>query len=151
MEILIFLALVGIGYYFGSHAEKKHYAEIQVREAQMRDLPGVTFRKVPEDKDIEEVLLVTGSVVIAVDYFKVFVAGLRNIFGGRVSSYESLVDRARREAVLRMKDEARRIQADMILNQRIETSNLSEGAGTRSGGAPSIEAMAYGTAVRFRK
>ncbi|MFT6733724.1 MAG: hypothetical protein ACJAS9_001914 [Polaribacter sp.] len=38
------------------------------------------------------------------DYFKRFLAGLRNIFGGRVVTYESLVDRARREAILRMKE-----------------------------------------------
>lgn len=150
MEIIIFLALIGVGYFFGSQAEKKHFSELGAREKEMRDLPGVSFRSVPAGKEVEEAILVTGNVVIAVDYFKVFVAGLRNIFGGRVSSYESLVDRARREAVLRMKSEARIINADMIISQRIETSNLSEGAG-RGGGAPSIEALAYGTAVRFRK
>ncbi|MGQ0547496.1 MAG: YbjQ family protein, partial [Betaproteobacteria bacterium] len=51
--------------------------------------------------------LVAGSVVIADDYFKSLLAGLYSFFGGPVRSYESLLDRARREAVLRMKAEAR--------------------------------------------
>ena len=50
--------------------------------------------------------LVNGSTVVSNDYFKRLLAILRNIFGGRVKAYESLLDRARREAVLRMKDEA---------------------------------------------
>ena len=44
--------------------------------------------------------------MVSVDYFKRFLAGLRMIFGGRVSSYESLLDRARREALLRMRLQA---------------------------------------------
>ena len=47
------------------------------------------------------------------------------MFGGRVSAYETLVDRARREAILRMKEEAK--GADIILNMRLETSSISKG------------------------
>ena len=47
--------------------------------------------------------LVQGSAVISIDYFKRMLAALRNIVGGEVKSYETLVDRARREATLRMK------------------------------------------------
>jgi uncharacterized protein YbjQ (UPF0145 family) len=47
---------------------------------------------------------VSGSVVVSVDYFKRFLAGLRTLVGGRVTSYETLLDRARREAILRCKE-----------------------------------------------
>ena len=88
--------------------------------------------------------LVMGSVVVSVDYFKRFVAHLRMIFGGRVHTYESLLDRGRREAILRMQERAREQGASMIFNMRFETSSISKGGGQSVG---SVEVLAYGTAV----
>ncbi|MCH6588380.1 MAG: YbjQ family protein, partial [Proteobacteria bacterium] len=88
--------------------------------------------------------LVVAAVVISVDYFKRFVAGLRMIFGGRVHTYESLLDRGRREALLRMQERAKELGANMIFNVRLETSSISKGA-RRSVG--SVEVLAYGTAI----
>ena len=68
--------------------------------------------------------MVCGSAVISIDYFKRILAGLRNIFGGTVKSYETLIDRARREALLRMKEKAD--DATMIINVRIETSTIGK-------------------------
>ena len=48
---------------------------------------------------LQMTVLVAGSVVISEDYFKRIVSSLQSLFGGRLRSYESLVDRARREAV----------------------------------------------------
>ena len=85
-----------------------------------------------------------GNVVISVDYFKRFVAHLRMIFGGRVHTYESLLDRGRREALLRMQAEASDLGATMIFNTRFETSSISKGGRDSVG---SVEVLAYGTAV----
>ena len=86
--------------------------------------------------------------MISVDYFKRFLAGLRNIFGGEVRSYCSLLDRGRREAILRMKELWP--EADLIVNARVETSSISKGAQNRQGGSiGSTEVLAYGTAIRF--
>ena len=70
----------------------------------------------------------------------------RALVGGRITVYESLLDRGRREAIVRMKTEARRLGATMIFNVRLETSSLSE---DQSGRAPmfSAEFIAYGTAL----
>ena len=74
--------------------------------------------------------LVIGSAVIGEDYFKRIAAALKSIFGGRLTVYESLMDRGRREAVVRMKQQARAQGATMIFNVRFETASLSEsGAG----------------------
>tara|TARA_B100001105_G_C22118560_1_gene326510 strand:+ start:295 stop:525 length:231 start_codon:yes stop_codon:yes gene_type:complete len=69
---------------------------------------------------------------------------LRNIFGGRVGAYESLLDRARREAVLRMQDEACQLGAETIYNVKYETSRIGENAAK---GLGSVEVLAYGTAL----
>ena len=63
-----------------------------------------------------------------------------------MTSYESLVDRARREATLRMKEAAG--DAHIILNTRIETSAIGHSANQRST-VGSIEAIAYGTAITY--
>ena len=84
-----------------------------------------------------------GNAVISIDYFKRMLAGFINLLGGQVRSYETLVDRARREAILRMKQNAD--GADIILNVRVETSAIGESTGKKA--VSSVEAIAYGTAV----
>ena len=90
----------------------------------------------------------TGSAVISIDYFKRILAALRNIFGGEVAVYESLLDRARREALLRMKYQVPNAHA--IVNVRIETSAIGNSA-NRKNGLGSVEALAYGTAIWFEE
>jgi len=145
MEQLIFVAVfVTLGYFFGRRAEKKHFKSLIEREQQMNKLPAMASRMPPQDGKYDQVL-VSGSVVIANDYFKTFVAGLRNFFGGKISAYESLLDRARREALLRMKEEADRLGAELVFNVKYETSNIS---GQNSKKPPIIEVHAYGTALK---
>ncbi|MDF1763437.1 MAG: heavy metal-binding domain-containing protein, partial [Oleibacter sp.] len=102
MGFLIFLTLLVVGYLFGRMAEKRHYRSINERENQYRSITLMPLRIPPPELLKHDSQLVSGSVVISVDYFKTVAAGLRNLIGGRVGAYESLIDRARREATLRM-------------------------------------------------
>lgn len=154
IDLMIFIAvfiapviLVILGYIIGRAIESRHYRSIEARERELLHLPVVTLKNVlDEQKEIARVELVAGNVVVSVDYFKRFLASLRNFFGGRVTSYETLLDRARREAILRMKEAA--TGADIILNLRIETSSISKGAKQKIG---SVETLAYGTAITYSK
>lgn len=148
MEQLITLViLVCLGYIFGKRAEKRHYKSILEREQKWLHQPTTSRKKVlGDDVSIDRSHLVTGSVVISIDYFKRMLAGLRNIFGGNVQSYETLVDRARREAVLRMKESCP--HADQVINMRLETSSISKGKKKQVG---AVEVLAYGTAVYLKK
>ena len=148
-ELIIFLFLVTVGYLAGSAAEKRHYKKIEKKERNLSSIPVVTLsKKWTSEKEVESAELVLGSVVISIDYFKRFLAGLRNLFGGEVGAYESLVDRARREAVIRMKEKA--FGADIILNMRIETSTIGQRA-TSGQSIGSVEALCYGTAIKLKK
>ncbi|MHC4873812.1 MAG: YbjQ family protein [Planctomycetota bacterium] len=131
----------------GTILEKKHYESIKQREHDFLALPCIPSNDKNPGRDIAEAYMVCGSTVVSLDYFKRILAGLRNIIGGRVRSYESLLDRGRREAILRMKEQCR--NADIILNFRMETSSISK---TKKGGKKSIgciEVLAYGTAVKY--
>jgi uncharacterized protein YbjQ (UPF0145 family) len=148
MEFLfITVFLLIIGYVFGQRAEKKHYQAIEEREERYLNLP-CTNMKLPlrANTAVQRVELVTGSVVISIDYFKQVLAGLRRLVGGQVNAYETLVDRARREAVLRMKSSCP--NADEIINLRLETSSISKGQQNQVG---SVEVLAYGTAVYYNQ
>jgi len=146
--LIIFLLLLFTGYVIGSRVEKSHYESIIKRE-RLPNAP-LTFaaRTLPTDSEFRPVGLVSGSVCISVDYFKVIAAKLRGLVGGRINAYESLLDRARREAVLRMKEDARRKNAVAIFGTRFETASISKGRGKSIG---SVEVLVYGTGYAYRQ
>ncbi|MDQ6963184.1 MAG: heavy metal-binding domain-containing protein [Mariprofundaceae bacterium] len=131
------LLLLLIGLFVGRYLENKHYASIIRREKEMMKLPAVSMRQLPP-------LSHAHTMLVSVDYFKKFLASLRNLFGGRVTAYESLLDRARRESTLRMKEHAKSLGASLILNTKIETSSMYKG---RRNTVHSVEVIVYGTAV----
>lgn len=136
-ELALFAVLMLVGFFFGTAREKKHFADIRRRE---QLLLGMAVRsETRQEFDAANAFLVAGNVVIASDYFKNFVAGLRNFFGGRLTTYESLMDRARREAILRMKEQAHRQGADEIVGFRVEANSLAQ---------TGVELLAYGTALK---
>ena len=143
VELIVVLVLLIVGYSSGRFLERRHFESIERRERELMRLVTTSSKrpigKIPAPQRIE---LVQGACVVSVDYFKRFVAGLRQFFGGNVSSYESLLDRARREAILRLKESCR--DASQVVNLRIETSSISKGRRDQVG---SIEVHAYATAI----
>lgn len=145
LGLLLFLILLSMGFFIGRIMERQHYRSIRKREKSLARILVFATRFPPNVSEQQECRLVTGCVVISSDYFKQFVAGLRNLVGGRFRGYETLLDRARREAVLRMKEEAERAGYSMIVNVKMENTSISGG---RQGAMPSFELFAYGTALR---
>ena len=114
-------------YFIGNHFEKKHYKSIIERGAKYLYMPVISSDNLDEEDVIETSSLVIGSVVIGSDPFKRWVGTLVNIIGGRVSVYESVLDRARREATLRAKEKAAKLNADAIINFRMDTMSINKG------------------------
>jgi len=135
-----------LGYVVGQYLEKQHYKSIREREERFKHLPTSDCKRPLRPDAVVRGEFVSGSVVISVDYFKRFIAELRNLIGGHVTSYETLLDRARREATLRMKELAG--DADEIINVRIETTTISQNV--RSDSVASVEVYVYGTALKYQ-
>ena len=144
IQFLIFLSLLALGYFAGSAAERKHLESIRTRERELLPFVAVTMRSIPDLHTATRAGLVSGSVVVSVDYLKRFLASLKMIVGGRLSAYESLIDRGRREAILRMKEAALRQGFDAVINVRLESSRLASSRADGKGVA-GVEVMAYGT------
>src|SRR5688572_10059658 len=146
IQLVVFLVLLAIGVFAGRANERKHYRELAEAEDDLRDIVVNNGRVASDVGEFSRGTLVVGSVVIAEDFFKRVAAGLKSIVGGNIRSYETLLERGRREAIVRMKQEARRLGATHVVNVRLETASLSEDF---SGRRPmfSAEFIAYGTAL----
>jgi uncharacterized protein YbjQ (UPF0145 family) len=149
LPYLPFLVLIVVGFAFGRMRERAHFNSLAQRERELANIPVINLRAVPNPETVTDATLLTGDVVIATDYFKGFLASFRNIIGGEVRSYETLMERARREALLRVLEQARSRGASELWNIRYETSNIRSGA--RRSPAVSVEVVAYGTAIVRRQ
>ena len=149
MDLIILVVCLIICYFTGNIIEKNHYKKIKQREIALYKSPCISFGKpVLKDSTIKNGFLVSGCIVIGCDYFKAFVAGLKNLFGGNVSAYESVLDRGRREAILRMREQAVSMGAKSVVNVKIETI-MVDPIGTKTN--PKVCITAYGTAIKYDK
>ena len=144
LDLALFAVLFVVGYFAGRWNERRHYVSIREREQALAGVLVFTNRFPPPSTVRVDTGMVAGSVVVSEDFFKGIVAGLYSFFGGRIRSYESLLDRARREAVLRMKAEARARGARMIINVKFQTFAIG-GRGQDS--LKGVEMLVYGTAL----
>ena len=94
---------------------------------------------IPGKNIVEHYGLVSGNTIRAKHIGKDFLAGLKNIVGGELTSYTELMQEAREEAVQRMVAQAKSLGANAIVNVRFSTSSVAQGAS---------ELYAYGTAVK---
>ncbi len=143
IELYITIGLTALGFVAGTLIERAHYRRIRKRERAWLHVEVHTTRHLPSKDNFTRARLATGSAVISVDYFKRIAASLKGLFGGEIRAYSTLLDRARREALLRMKES--QPDADMFINVRIETSTISGNTQNNSIGA--VEALAFGTAL----
>lgn len=94
---------------------------------------------IPGKKIVEHFGMVSGSTIRAKHIGRDLMAGLKNIFGGELKGYTQLLEESRKEAVERMKEQARDLGANAIVCIRFSTSSIAQGA---------AELYVYGTAVR---
>lgn len=138
LDLAILAGFLTLGFFVGGAREKKHFNELIQREAKLLSL--MPTRSVVGKKiEAGEVFLVNGNVVVASDYFKDFVGSLKSFFGGRMKPQEALMDRARREAVCRLREKALELGAQEVVDLHIQTSFLDQ---------QGVEVSAYATAIK---
>ena len=139
------LILLLIGWIAGRSAERKHFQSLDERERGLAHIVVTDLKSFPGGADpTAGGELVMGEVVIATDYLKSFLASLRKILGGELKSYDSLLNRARREALVRVKETARSRGYNAVANLRLQTADI--GGMTGAKGAVMVEMFAWGTA-----
>jgi len=99
-----------------------------------------TTDKVP-NRDITEILgIARGNSVRARNIGRDIFAGLKNIVGGEIDEYTKLLDQSRDQAMQRMIRNAKRMNADAIVNVRFTTSRVMQATS---------EILTFGIAVKF--
>jgi len=148
--LFIIGGLVVLGLLAGSHSERKHIKSLDEREQEMQDFLLSDLKSFPGGVDTGLTpQLVIGEAAIATDYFKTMLAGFRNLIGGEVRSFETLQIRARREAVLRMMEQARAKGYNSVANLRLETADIGGNVITnRKSNSIVTSIIASGTAYR---
>ena len=99
-----------------------------------------TTENLPGEKVTKILGIARGSTVRARNIGRDLFAGLKNIIGGELSEYTKLQAESREQALQRMIQDGERLGADAIINIRITTSVITQGA---------AEILAYGTAVKI--
>ncbi len=130
----------------GGILERRHLKNLLLLESGSRGMLAVTIEDLPPDWHVESCELVMGNVVISQDYFKRFAASIKGIFGGNIRVLEPLLERARREALIRMKGVAHARGYETVINVRLETATLASARGNGKGTA-GVEILAFGTAI----
>ena len=92
-------------------------------------------------KEIEALGIVKGSVVQSKHLGNDFMAGMKTLVGGEITSYTDMLNEARKIATKRMVDEAVEMGADAVVNIRYGSSSLMQSA---------AEVIVYGTAVKYK-
>ena len=100
----------------------------------------VNTEEIPGKKITQSLGIARGSTVRARNLGRDIFAGLKNIVGGEISEYTKLLAESREEALNRMILDANRMGADAVVNVRLMTSAVMQGA---------AEILAYGTAVKL--
>src|SRR5690554_6859942 len=116
MGVLVIVVLLLLGLVVGGSIERKHFRDLEQREHTSRHRVALSDKRCDDPRPVARATLAMGAVVISHDYLKRFFAAWRMIFGGELRSYSTLIERARREALQRMKESAP--HADLFLNVR---------------------------------
>jgi len=102
----------------------------------------VNIDYVPGYEITEALGIVKGQIVQSKNIGRDFMAGMKTIVGGEITSYTDMIKIARQMATKRMVDEANSLGADAVINIRYGSSAIMNGA---------AEIIAYGTAVKLKK
>lgn len=93
-------------------------------------------------KQVSEILgVVKGSTIQSKHIGSDIGAGLKQIIGGELKGYSKMIAKAREQAIERMTEEAKALDADAIICMRLTTSAVM---------AQAAEVLAYGTAVKLK-
>ena len=86
--------------------------------------------------------IVSGEAIMGANLFRDFLAGIRDIVGGRAGAWETVMQEARKQALLEMQDHAARLGADAVVGVQLTFNAL--GASDSM-----LMVTASGTAVRL--
>jgi len=145
------LVVLFVGWLIGRINERNHLASLERREAELSGVEVCDLRSPPGFAGAQGACkLVCGEAVIASDAFKRWLFAIKNIVGGESRTFRVLFDRARREALLRMKERALELGCNAVCNIRYDSSDIggNAGGGSKKKSSAMAVVLVSGTAWR---
>jgi uncharacterized protein YbjQ (UPF0145 family) len=120
------LFLLILGFTSGTIVEKRHFARLDQRE----DVNRATLQTqsklfLSPTAGGKTPTMIHSETVVASDYFKNFLSAFRKLFGGEMKSYHSLMERARRESLAKLIEQAQGMGYNAVCNVRLEPADVS--------------------------
>ena len=145
LQLGVVVILLGLGFGVGRVTEKRHFKRLIARELEYKGVFITNLSRLPQADLQSPGTMVTGECVIATDYFKSFVAKLKKIIGGELRIYLSLMDRSRRESIIRLVENAKAQGFDAVCNIRFVSADVGGSTSSRKG-STMVAIIASGTA-----
>ena len=124
--LFITACLLVLGFVAGTVAEKRHFKSLGRRESVNRSMLQTQSKLYLSPKSGGKTpTMIHSETVVSSDYFKNFLSGFRKFFGGEMKSYYSLMERARRETLAKLIEQARAMGYNAVCNVRIEPADIS--------------------------
>ena len=143
------LFLLGLGTFVGRSIERKHFADLKRREAAVSHILATQMKTFHQPNlQASPPMMLVSEVVISSDYLKSFVGSIQNFFGGEIYGFQTLLERARREALLRIKEQALERGCDAICCVRLNTAEIGGHDPARKKTIVMVSLLASGTAYR---
>lgn len=133
----------------GRVLERRHHADMVRREAALAGFRVSNLSTFPGGAGPKTPKLVVQGVCLSINYFRSFIAGIRKLFGGELSTYRTLAERTRREALLRVLEEARREGFSAVCNVRFDVTDVGASPHKKKKGSVTLEVIASGTAYQI--
>ena len=130
-----------VGWIVAVWFERRHIKSMNRREIPLHNI-AINNLKKNLNCEPQAATLLIGSVVVAHDYFRTLIIFFRKLVGGNIRHYERLVDRGRREALIRLKEEADLCGINQVVNVRFITTAISGRF------LHAVEMVAYGTGIQ---
>ena len=88
------------------------------------------------------------SICVGPSIGQMFLMWIKGIFGGRLQSYDAVLDYGRREVLFRLKQQADSFGCKSMQNIRLETSVVSFSKSGNDRRGTSVEFLAFATGIR---
>ena len=127
---------------FGNIYQRKKQEELEVRVESFGTDNLTTLKSPPTQVSASGLL--TANIIMSVSWWQKLVGGIKTIFGGQVQTWDGILAWARKEAMQRLREQARAGGFDNGINVRLETSEIQSSKGRNT----AVEILAYGTGIK---
>lgn len=141
------LLILAVAFFAGNVSASRHEKSLLERQETVAHIHTTDLNRFSQPDPTIQANLFTAEVTLGIDHFRGFLGRLKNIFGGQIRSYQKTLDRARREALMRVIEQAHFAGYNAVANLRLEFVDIS-GKANRVKRASMVTIIAYGTGYR---